>query len=493
MADRARWSSRMIFVFAAIGSAVGLGNVWRFPYLAGKYGGGAFLIPYLIALIIMGIPLLILEFALGQKMQRGAVHAFAAIKRKFMGVGLMAIFTGFTVVSYYAVVMAWSLMYLFYSFTLKYAGDTKDFFFNKALQISSSIGEIGGINLTILLTLVVIWVLIYFCVWKGVKSVGKVVVVTMPLPVILILILVLRGLTLPNSLEGIIFYLKPNFAALFDTEVWTAAMSQIFFTLSLAFGIMIAYASYMKKDSDITKNAVITSVVNSAISIIAGFAVFGTLGYMAFKQAVPVSELAAAGPSLAFIVYPKAITMIPMAALFGVIFFVTLLTLAIDSAFSLVEGVTTVVSDAWHKASRPLVSLIVCALGFLAGIIFTTRAGLYFLDVVDHFATNFGLIIVGILECIAVGWVFGAEKLRKYINEVSDYKIGKWWSFCIKYLIPILLIYLIAVQFVAEMKANYEGYPNWAIVIGWLVVLVPLAISFIVSYWPEKKKAVATS
>ena len=286
--ERSRWSSKLIFLFAAVGSAVGLGNVWRFPYLAGKYGGGAFLIPYVIMLAVMGIPLLIMEFAIGQKMQLGAVGAFGNIKKKLSAIGLSAVLCGFVVVSYYAVVMAWSLLYIIFSFSLKWGVDTKAFFFNNVLHLSDGVGNIGFISVPIIFSLIVVWCLVYFSVWKGVKSVGNVVLVTMPLPIILLFVLLIRGITLPGAMNGILFYIKPNFAALLDFEVWNAAMSQIFFTLTLAFGVMIAYASFKHETSDIAKSAVVISIVNASISIVSGFTVFSTLGYMSMKTLTPI-------------------------------------------------------------------------------------------------------------------------------------------------------------------------------------------------------------
>ncbi|HXK49481.1 MAG TPA: sodium-dependent transporter, partial [Clostridiales bacterium] len=205
---RERWSSRYIFLFAAVGSAVGLGNVWKFPYLAYKYGGGAFLIPYLVALIVLGIPILAMEFAIGQKMQSGAIKSFADIHKKAAGIGLAAIFAGFVVVVYYSAVMAWSFIYLFKSFAseLPWCSDSKAYFFNDVLHISPSVGEIGGIGLPIFLALILVWVSIYFSIWKGVKSVGAVVKVTMPLPVILLVVLFIRGITLEGSGAGIAAY-----------------------------------------------------------------------------------------------------------------------------------------------------------------------------------------------------------------------------------------------------------------------------------------------
>ncbi|MFC1485016.1 sodium-dependent transporter [bacterium] len=485
---RDRWSSKLIFIFAAVGSAVGLGNIWRFPYLAGKYGGGAFLLPYLIMLFVIGIPLLIMEFAIGQSMQLGAIGAFKKIKHKLSGIGLGAVLSGFVVVSYYAVIMAWCLLYSFHSFNLKWAADTKGFFFDNILHLSPNIDKMGFIPAGILFALILIWIAIYFSIWKGVKSVGKVVMITMPLPILLLIIILIRGITLPGALNGILFYIKPDFTALLDLEVWSAALSQIFFTLSLAFGIMIAYASYQHKSSDIAKTAIITSLTNSSISIVSGFAIFSTLGYMATQTGTPIAELSASGPSLAFIIFPKALSMLPLAPIFSLFFFIMLLTLGIDSAFSLVEAVSTTIFDKYPHLRKQDVSLYVCVFGFICGVIFTTFAGLYYLDITDHFITNYGLVLVGLLETIAVGWLYGASKLRAYINEVSNLKIGKWWDIVIKYVAPVLLTIALVSTFIRDIKTPYEGYPIWAIfTFGWLVLITVLASSFIFSHLSKVK------
>lgn len=468
---------------AAVGSAVGLGNVWRFPYLTYKFGGGAFLVPYLIALFLIGIPMLMLEFAIGQKIQRGAVASFKALHPRFRGLGVFALLSAFIVVSYYVVVMAWSFLYFLASFGVRWAGDSEGFFFNEILKISESPADVGGLNLSLLGALLVVWIAIYFSVWKGVRSVGKVVWITVPLPIILLGILLVRGITLPGFLTGWAFYLKPDFNALLSTEVWMAAISQIFFTLSLAFGIMIAYASYKDTRADVAKDSYITSFVNSGISLFAGFVVFAVIGFMATQTGSPIEDVAAAGPGLAFVVFPEALSLMPFPAVFSVVFFLTLLTLGIDSAFSLVEAVNTAIADTDNKRKWKTykVAFVVCLIGFLAGIIFTTGAGLYFLDIVDHFVTNYNLIIIGILQAVLVGWVYGADKLRLFMNEVSEVKTGKWWNFSIKYIIPIALIGLLLNQFWKEIRVPYEGYPAWALAVGWGVVAIPLLI-FIVMF-----------
>ena len=476
---RQRWTSRTIFILAAVGSAVGLGNLWRFPYLAGKYGGGAFLIPYLIALVLVGVPLLMLELAVGQKMQQGAIASYRKLHPSFGGLGLLALISSFIIVSYYAVVMAWSLIYLLASFRVKWSGDAEGYFFRSVLQLSDRVNNVGGINWSVLLSLCIIWVVVYFCIWQGTKSVGQVVRYSVPLPVILLGALLWRAVTLPGFLQGWAMYLKPNWVALLNPAVWTAACSQIFYTLSLAFGIMIAYGSYKNSDDDIAKDTWITALLDIGISLFAGFVVFGILGYMAWKTGTPLVELAASGPGLAFVVFPEAISLMPLPWLFSVFFFLMLLLLGIDSVFSLVEALNAAILDRYPHFPLTKLSMAACLTLAIAGIIFTTRAGLYFLDIVDHFVTSYNLLLVGICQSILVGWIYGAEKMRRYINQVSDWQVGKWWNFSIKYIIPMVLTALLATQLSQDIKVPYEGYPAWALGIGWALILIPLLLSLL--------------
>ena len=228
------WPSRLIFIFAAVGSAAGLGNLWRFPYLAFKYGGGAFLVPYILALLILGIPLLILEFAVGQTFQGSAVSSLRKIKSWAGTVAWWAYGCGFIILSYYAVIMSWCLYYLL-SGGVGEGVDTSNLFYNEVLQLSPSIDAPLSINLHLLFFLAVVWLLIYGCIRKGVRSVSQVVKITMPLPIILVFVLLIRALTLPSADVGLVYYVEPVFSALLDPEVWLAAASQIFFTLTLGF------------------------------------------------------------------------------------------------------------------------------------------------------------------------------------------------------------------------------------------------------------------
>ena len=478
--QRDRWDSRTAFILAAIGSAAGLGNAWRFPYMAYSNGGGAFLIPYFIALLTAGIPLIVLEFSMGQSTQRGAPGALAKAGRKFEGFGWWAVLSGTIITSYYAGVMAWAWDFLAGSFTLGWADDAGTFFYEEVLEISSGPGVLGGFSTSVLVGLIITWVVIYFILRNGAQSVGKVVMITVPLPIILMGILLIRAVTLPGAVEGLNYFLEPNFSMLTNPSVWIDAYSQVFFTLSLGFGIMIAYASYMPEDSDIINNALITVFANSGISFMAGIAVFGTLGYMAETQGVAISEVATAGVGLAFVVYPNAISLLPGGAfvvgLFGFVFFAMLLSLGIDSAFSIVEAGVAALKDKWGGSKRK-VTLFYSLFLFIVGLLFVTKAGLYWLDIVDHYVNTYGLVFAGLTEAIIIGWYYDTSKLRNYFNSVSEYQFGSWWDIMIKFVTPIVLTILLVTELIADIGTPYGGYElrylvygGWIGVIGLLIV-----------------------
>jgi NSS family neurotransmitter:Na+ symporter len=473
-----QWSGRTAFVLAAVGSAVGLGNIWRFPYVVYDSGGAVFLIPWLIALFTAGFPLLVLEMAVGcwgrdHLGVNGAPAAFGGIRSGMRWIGWGTLANGFFIVCFYAVVMGWAFNYLVKSFTLAWGADTEAHFFNQVLQISSGPGAITKILPMLVVGALVSWICIYLAIFKGTKIVSKIVAWTVPLPVLIIIIFVARGLTLPGAFDGLAFYLKPEWSKLMEPRVWLAAYGQVFFSMTLAFGVMPAYASYLPKKSDINANALWVTALDASISFTAGFAVFTVLGFLALQQNVPVSEVVSSGPGLAFVTYPKAISLMPiLSTLFGILFFVTLLTLAVDSAFSLVEGVVAGFHD-YIPIKREVITYIICSLALFVGLLFCTDAGLYWLDIVDHHINNFGLTIFGLVECIAIGWLYGAKRIRKFINENSDFEIGRWWDVCVKYITPIILFFMVANTLFERIKTPYEGYPQWALFLGgWSVVIL---------------------
>lgn len=320
MEKRSLWGSKVGFLLAAIGSAVGLGNIWRFSYMAYENGGGAFLIPYLVALFCAGLPLMILEYSLGHREKASPPLAFARINRLWEPLGWwMPTVAFFGINLFYAAVIGWCINYFGLSLHLGWGADTQSFFFGDFLQVSDSPFITGGIRWPILAATAGAWVVCWAICFREVsRGIEKASIIFMPLLVILTLVLAGWSLQLDGAWEAIKeFYLKADLSKIALTtpegrKVWVAAFGQIFFTLSLGFGIMITYASYLPKKTDITGNALLTCVLNCLYSIITGLAIFGTIGFMAKAKGVPFGEAIASGPGLAFVVYPEAINQLPM-------------------------------------------------------------------------------------------------------------------------------------------------------------------------------------
>ena len=251
---------------------------------------------------------------------------------------------------------------------------------------------------------------------------------------------------------------------------------------------MIAYASYLPKKSDISSNAFLTAIGNSAFSIFAGFAVFGTLGFMAHQTGLPPGEVVKGGFGLAFIAYPNAIRMMPvLPQVIGVIFFLALVIAGLSSSISQIEGLVSSIMDKFGFKRRKIVTVI-AIVGFLFGIIYTTQSGYFWLDIVDYFVSSYSLVLVGFLEAIVIGWIYGAKKLRLYINEVSNMKLGVWWDFCIKFLVPFVLLVSLILSIISEFKKSYGGYPRSAeLVIGLGIVIITLVIGLIFNFKKEKQ------
>ena len=450
---RERWDSRTAFILAAVGSAIGLGNVWRFPFVCQQNGGGAFLVPYFVALITAGIPIMMLEFALGAKMQAGAAKAFQKLKGGFEFLGWWAVLISAVIVFYYCAIMAWAWNYLYHSLGTSWKGDESSFFYSEILQISDNPAQFDGIPMALVVGLALTWIVVFLCLVKGAESVSKVVLITVPLPWILLVILFFRGMTLPGAFEGVRYYLTPDWSALLHAKTWLAAYGQIFFSLSLAFGVMITYASFLPKRSDTNNNAFITSFANCGTSFFAGFVVFSIIGFMTMTMGIPAESLS--GPGLAFITYPTAIAQLPaLQVMVGVFFFLMLLTLGIDSAFSLVEAVSTSFSE--KLGLRKLsVTAGFCVIGFMIGLIFISKAGLYWLDIVDHYINNYAVTVVGLLECVFIGWFGYLKLLKAHANKVSEFKAGIWWDIFVKGVTPIVLGIIIVIAFADDFSAPY--------------------------------------
>ncbi len=488
---REQWNSQLGFLLAAVGSAIGLGNIWRFSYLAYEHGGGAFLVPYLVALLTAGIPLLILEYGIGHERIGSAPLAFAKISPRWEWLGWWAvIFVMFGIVLYYSVVIAWCVNFVLLSFDLGWGDDPNQFFFQEFLQVSDSPAEIGAIRTPILVALALIWVINWAVVYRGVeKGIELANKIMMPTLLLLMVILVAWAITLEGAGVGIKAYLTPDFSKLGNPQVWIDAYSQIFFTLSLGFGIMIAYASYLPAKANITRSALLTALINSGFSLFAGFAVFSVLGFMAVSEGKDIAEVATESIGLAFVAYPKAISIMPGGNLFGALFFLCLVVAGISSAVSIIEAFVAAMVDKFGVSRQKLVTFI-SVLGFLGSIVFTTQAGLLWLDIVDHFITHYGLVSVGILECVLIGWLFQLPKLRAHINQVSSIQLGIWWDALIKVFIPLALLVILAGDLYSEFSKPYGDY-SWSslIIIGrdWLLITLIAAIFVAGRPWRTKR------
>ncbi|RKZ28984.1 sodium-dependent transporter [bacterium] len=499
MAVRDIWESRTAFVLASIGSAIGLGNLWRFPYVCYKYGGGAFLVAYAICLLLAGIPLLMLEFSIGKRMNNASPGAFRGVSKKLEWFGWFAVGIGFIICTYYSGIMSYCINYFVYSFNLSWGNEPGEFFFGKVLSITDKPWQVGSFRWPLFIGVVVAWIWIIASIWKGTKTVGKVVWVTVLGPWALLILFVIRGVTLEGASEGLRYYLSPNWSLLWNInpdpgipgahQVWLAAISQVFFSLTVGFGVMIAYGSFIDDKTCIVKNAWIIGIADALTAIVGGFAVFGALGHKAFVDGVAVSEVVRSGPGLTFVTYPEIINGLPWPQLFGILFFVMLSLLAIDSAFSLVEAMSAAVKDKFGF-THTKANLTVAILGLAMGLPYIFGSGIHWLDIVDHFMNFFGLPLVVLGMCIIIGWYFKASRMRHFINSRSEGKIGIWWDIRIQLIIPAFILFMLGFEIYERIKAPYGdfGLRSQEFIFGWGVLLLVLVASVILSLLKGSKE-----
>ncbi|MDQ0229717.1 sodium-dependent transporter [Metabacillus malikii] len=484
MDNRPQWGTRAGFILAAVGSAIGLGNIWRFPATAYENGGGAFFLPYLFALLTAGIPLLIMEFTLGHKYRSSSPATFAKISKGKEWIGWWQIAISFVISCYYPVIIAWAGSYSVFSFNKHWGDDTEGFLFNEYLHLAKTPGEFGGLVPGVLIPLIIVWAValgvMFAGVKKGIEAASRIFI---PVLVVMFTLIVIRALTLDGAAAGLEAFFKPDWSTIMDGKVWVAAYGQIFFSLSIAFAIMITYASYLPKKSDITNNAFITGFGNSAFEVLAGIGVFSALGFMAAQQGVPVSEVVSSGVGLAFVVFPQIINEFPgFNELFGFLFFGSLILAGLTSLISITETYIAGLQEKFN-ISRTKAVAIGGGLAALCSLIFATRGGLYFLDSVDYFINTFGVALAGLIEVIAIAW-FAKElkSIQKHANEVSDIQIGAWWRFSLSVITPIVLGYMMFDNLRTNLTSEYEGYPreflfNW----GWTVAIGAILIGVLFS------------
>ncbi|WP_288550551.1 sodium-dependent transporter [uncultured Brachyspira sp.] len=481
---RGQWGTRAGFILAAIGSAVGLGNIWRFPYMVASNGGGAFMIVFLIAMLTAGIPIMILEFSIGHKTHRSAPGALKFLNTKWEWLGWLQVFTCFAIVIYYSVIIAWSLSYGLFSLQgLKWGTDTAAFFTGEYLKLESGF-SLGSFNLSVAIPLIIVWVIIFASVIGGVKDgIEKANKIFMPLLAILVVIILIRGITLPGALAGLDYMFKPDFSKLLNPQVWIAAYGQVFYSMSVAFGIMITYSSYLPDDSDIANNAFMTGFADTSFSLFAGLTVFSIMGYMAYSQGKEVAEVAGSGGiGLAFMVFPEAINALPgFNGIFGLVFFLVLSFAGLTSAISLAEVVISSFIDKFHF-NRKKVAVIVILIQGLISMVYATGSGLNILDIVDAFLNNYNIVVSGLIEIVLVAWVYKLGDFKELINKVSEFRVGLWWDFCLKFLTPIFLAIMLALKLINDFQKPYGNYPQAALIIlGWSMPVLAFIVGIILA------------
>lgn len=478
--NRENWSARSGFIIAAIGSAVGLGNIWRFPYVAYENGGGAFLVPYLVAIFAAGLPLLYLDYAVGHKFRKAPPLAYKKLMNS-ESLGWWQVMVTLVIGIYYASVLSWAGSYMYYAIGQKWGADTQAFFFNSYLQNGEGLAL--GFVPTLFFGLVIVWAVVMFILYGGVRrGVELANKVFMPLLVVLFTILVIQAIRLPGATAGLNAFFTPNWEAMGNYKVWLAAFGHIFFSLSVGFGIMLTYASYLKRKTNMTGSGAVVALANSSFEILAGIGVFAALGFMAFSSGSTVEEVVSGGIGLAFIAFPKIISSMGAGGdLFGFLFFASLTVAGITSMVSILEVPISAFQDKLGWSRKKSVSIIAGGSAIVSTLIFSTHSAITFVDIIDYFANNIGIVGGGLLSIILVSWFRRPllSQLQAHINQYSSIKLGAGWNFLLTVITPLSLLVALGLTIKSIVAEGYGGYPAeilWLVGGGTLALFIVGAI-----------------
>ncbi|XP_027134652.1 sodium- and chloride-dependent neutral and basic amino acid transporter B(0+) [Larimichthys crocea] len=520
--ERGNWSSKKEYILSTIGYAVGLGNIWRFPYLAYENGGGAFLIPYFLMLVVTGIPLFFLETAFGQFCSQGPVNVWRAVPI-MQGLGISMVMVTLMVSIYYNVIISYSVYYMFASFQsplpwsgcltncsntttvicnvsgvavanwtqenttcpssniIKVQSPSEQYWDQVALQRSSGLDETGPVVWHLALCLLFTSMLVAAALIRGIKSSGKVVYFTATFPYVVILILLIRGVTLEGARDGIEYYIgsQSNLTKLTEPQVWKDAATQTFYSLSIGWGGVMTLASYNNFHNNMFKDSIVICLTNAGTSVFAGFAIFSILGHMAHIYKVPVGEVVKEGFGLAFIAYPDALSKLPISPLWSFLFFFMILTVGLDSQFAGIEVITTCVIDAFpkvFKSRRGLLTISLCSLVFLLGLPCVTRAGIYWVTLIDKSVASWVLLFLGLFEIIGVCYIYGGNRLIKDIEMMLGNKsfiFWLWWRACWFFISPCIIVVILIWSLIKYEAPKYEKipFPDWGLALGWCMAV----------------------
>ena len=474
-AQRESWSARSGFILAAIGSAVGLGNIWRFPYVSYENGGGAFFIPYLIALATAGFPLLFLDYVAGQKYKGAPPTAYRRMIKSKEFVGWWQVLVCSVIGIYYASVLSWAGQYTLYAFNQTWGEDTEGFFFKHYLQNGS------GLDFTIVPTLfvgiLVVWAVVLFIMYggirKGVELANK---ICIPILVVMFGVMVVQAVQLEGASQGLDAFFTPDWSKMADPKVWLAAYGHVFFSMSIGFGIMVTYSSYLNKNANLTGSGLVVGFANSSFELLAGIGIFSVLGFMAMASGKPVSEVVSGGIGLAFVAFPKIIsTMDSAGTIIGVLFFGSLFIAGLTSMASIIQVPISAVEDKFGWSHKKAVTVVGGVSALISLVLFSTKTAITFVDVIDHFTNNIGVVTGAILSIIWVTWFNRPvmDKLVRHINAISSFKVGTGWVFMLTVVTPISLIVALVLSVSSLITKGYDSYDVITqLVFGWGVVAV---------------------
>ncbi|XP_072036793.1 sodium- and chloride-dependent glycine transporter 2-like [Amphiura filiformis] len=552
---RETWNSKAEFILSTVGYSVGLGNVWRFPYVCYANGGGAFLIPYLVIMAIGVIPVMILETSLGQFTSLGTLSCWQ-MAPLFKGVGIAMLMVTTYCALYYPIIIAYIIRYMIASFSnpLPWVGcnhswntpncyelgspdgnkttystndstaetvtrgtivnetvsglDNKtvvnttqvrvraseEYWEHGVLGITNGLHDMGGMNWQLMLCFLFTWLLVFVCIAKGIKSSGKVVYFTATFPYVVLFILLIRGVTLPGAMDGILLYIRPQWKYLLTSKVWKAAANQVFYSYGAGWGPILTLASYNKFKNNCYRDAIIFSCCCGASSILAGFVIFPIIGFMAQDSQTPIEDVVAAGPGLVFVAYPEALSRLPVSQLWSFLFFFMLLTVGLDSQFVQMEAVLTGFIDEFSmyrpriRDHKTKITLAACLFFASIGLLFATQGGLYLMTLFDWYSAGFSPMLLSFMEIMVISYVYGANRFYRDIRSMIGYTPWPYAKYSWMFVAPVIVVLVIIFSFVDVTAATVGNYvfPPWAQAVGWTLTMssiVPVIGYAILHLW----------
>lgn len=487
-ANSSQWDSRLSFLMAMIGAAIGLGNIWRYPYVVYSNGGGAFIIPYVIAILLLGLPFLILEYGVGYKFKTSLVNILRKIKSKFEVLGWFVSLIAFLVLTYYVCIIGWDLIYLILSFFKGWGSNPDIFFSTTLLHSTNSLAGLTTLVWPIVLSLVIVWFIVWFISHRDLNSgISKVTKVLIPSLIMIMAFVVIYSLTLPGASIGYTSLFTPDWNALLNPNIWLAAFGQILFSLSLGWSVIVTYASYLPEGSKLTDNGLIVVVTNCGFEFFTAIGVFSILGFMALSQGVDINNVVTQGTGLIFVALPTVFNIMgDFAYILGPLFFLCVFFAGITTTISFLEPLSLAITRKF-EISRKKSTTILCLIGFFASLLFATGSGNYLLGIFDSFLNQFGILFGIICQCLIFGWIYKLDAIKDAINEYSTINVGKTWEFLIKFVIPIILV----VVWLSGLYTLFSSGDIVSIVVQLIIAAVLVIIPVILTKLPsayEKSK-----